>query len=719
VIETLEDRVVPATIPVTSLLDSGAGTLRAAIEQADRAPNHDTITFARSLAGTITLTSALPDLSTDIVISGPGPSVLTVARSGAPGTPAFAVFAVSRGATVAISGLTITRGQFVNGGGIINSGTLTVTNCTVSGNSATNSGGGIINSGTGMIPPPLLTVTNCTVSGNSATNSGGGIANNLGTLTVTNSTLSGNSVFVLGSGGGIFNYFGTLTVTNSTLSGNSADIAGYGGGILNAVGTLTVTNSTLSGNSAYAGGGIVNNYFGTLTITNSTLSSNTAETFGGAILNGGTLTVTNSTLSGNSASDIGGGIADSGTVGVADSGTVSISFVTVADNSATSGGGIATTDGPQDAVVSIDSIYQNAQGGNVSVAAGSIFGSLGYNIFSDTPGFSLAPTDRVNTNPLLGPLTDNGGPTFTQALLPGSPAIDAGAPVSGITTDQRDIPRPQGSAPDIGAFESRGFTLAVVQGDNQLAPAGSAFPEPLVVRVTSPFGEPVKGGQVTFAAPPTGASAALSSNPATIGADSQATVTATANGIGGTYTVTVRAAGAKDVALTLTNLGPSITPPTVVNLQRFGFHLQPTSIVLTFSEPMDPIRAEALGNYTLVAPGHGHSRVIPLKAARYNGAAQTVTLFPSQLLNLHRVYQITVNGMAPLGLTNTAGVLLDGQGNGQPGTNFVAMLRGFGLDKPGVPFNKLIRDQLGGKPISTRRGDGNKDVASVWERERS
>ena len=69
---------------------------------------------------------------------------------------------------------------------------------------------------------------------------------------------------------------------------------------------------------------------------------------------------------------------------------------------------------------------------------------------------------------------------------------------------------------------------------------------------------------------------------------------------------------------------------------------------------------------------------------------------------LHRVYQITVNGMAPLGLTNTSGVLLDGRGNGQPGTNFVAILRRFGLDKRGVPFNKLIRDQLGGKPLSSR-----------------
>ena len=270
----------------------------------------------------------------------------------------------------------------------------------------------------------------------------------------------------------------------------------------------------------------------------------------------------------------------------------------------------------------------------------------------------------------------------------------------------------------------------------------------------------------------------MSSNLATIDANGQAAVAAMANGIGGTYAVTARVAGATDVALTLTNLAPTIAlappagtnlvgqartitativnqdgrplaglpvtfqvtagpnagttgttdpangqtnangqitftyvgssgagtdtivasaaipggatitstpvtevwtsfpapPPTVVNLQRFGYHFRPTSIVLTFSEPMDPSRAEALGNYTLVAPGHGHSRVIPLKAAKYNGTAQTVTLFPSQLLNLHLVYQITVNGMAPLGLTNTSGVLLDGRGNGQPGTNFVAIL---------------------------------------------
>ena len=147
----------------------------------------------------------------------------------------------------------------------------------------------------------------------------------------------------------------------------------------------------------------------------------------------------------------------------------------------------------------------------------------------------------------------------------------------------------------------------------------------------------------------------------------------------------------------------AVTPPTVTNLQRFGVHLEPTTIVLTFSEPMDANRAGTLANYTLVATSHGRDRVIRLLVANYDAVARTVTLVPSQSLNLHLVYRLTVNGMSPNGLTNTSGVLLDGNGDGNPGGNYVADLRGFGLDKPHVPFNKLIRDQLGGKPVSSRR----------------
>ena len=135
-IETLEDRVVPATITVANLGDTGAGTLRAAIEQANLDAGLDTITFAPSVTGTITLATALPDLSANVVIAGPGISDLSVARSGQPGTPAFRIFTVAAGVEATVSRLTISGGLEDSGGGISNSGTLTVTDCTLSGNSS-------------------------------------------------------------------------------------------------------------------------------------------------------------------------------------------------------------------------------------------------------------------------------------------------------------------------------------------------------------------------------------------------------------------------------------------------------------------------------------------------------------------------------------------------------------------------------------------------------
>src|SRR5271166_1740711 len=274
-IERLEGRVVPATILVTSLLNSGCGTLRAAIEKANLAPNNrgsgahgDTIKFAHSVRGTILLTSALPALSTDMVISGPGPSALRVARSGASQTPAFRIFTVGRGAVIKITGLTITGGSAADGGGIGNAGSLSLVNTTISGNSA--------------VGPPL----------SSEATLGGGIENS-GTLSVTDSTFSDNSVTGLssdGDGGGIENS-GALSVTDSTFSGNSATstafelMSGSGGGIENS-GTLSVTDSTFISNSATSA-------------TTPYLSAGVSAS-GGGIGNSGTLSVTNSTFSGNS-----------------------------------------------------------------------------------------------------------------------------------------------------------------------------------------------------------------------------------------------------------------------------------------------------------------------------------------------------------------------------------------------------------------------------------
>ncbi len=267
--------------------------------------------------------------------------------------------------------------------------------------------GGIRNSGT-------LTLTSSTVNGNSSVFLGGGGIVNGGTLTLINSTVSGN--FSNDFGGGISNGFGaSATLTNSTVSGNTAD---EGGGILNS-GTLTLTSSTVSGNTAsgFGGGGISNVSAGTLTLNNSTVNGNTASAFvGGGIVNSGTLTLNSSTVSGNTASAFGGGIRHTG-------GSTSLKNTIVAN----------------------------------STAGGDCFGSItsaGHNLDSDGTCSFTATGDLQNTDPMLGPLADNGGPTFTHALLAGSPAIDAGSPdCPPPDTDQRGVARPQGAACDIGAYE--------------------------------------------------------------------------------------------------------------------------------------------------------------------------------------------------------------------------------------------------------------------------
>jgi hypothetical protein len=148
--------------------------------------------------------------------------------------------------------------------------------------------------------------------------------------------------------------------------------------------------------------------------------------------------------------DCGGGIENSARLSVANS-TFSGS---TAKGRFRSWNGVAVTSDAQSAVNSISSIFQNTQGGNVAVAAGS-FISSGHNLFSDTPSVSLAPSDLVDTDRLLGPLADNGGPTRAQALMAGNPAINAGISVAGITTNQRRVARPSSGPTDVAAFQIR------------------------------------------------------------------------------------------------------------------------------------------------------------------------------------------------------------------------------------------------------------------------
>jgi len=378
--------VQAASFLVTNTTDSGTGSLRQAILDANAATGADIITFDTAgvfaTSQTINLASTLPSITdpAGLTIDGSGTDV-TVS-----GNNAVRVMVVGSGAALTVQNLKISNGNAFNdgfdpyseyGGGIFNSGTLTVTGSTISGNSATSHGGGIFNfsgtltvvdstfsansatgdpfSGKGfggaIYNDGITTVMNSTFTLNTASNSGAAIK--AGTLTVTNSTFTLNTASI--SGAGIY-LEGFLDVTNSTFSGNTADFGGaiygsssdvdvmnstfsgnsvryLGGAVHNEEGTLNVTASNFWTNSAGNGGGISNN-IGTLNVTDSTVSANSAHVGGGIFNQAGTLSITDSTISGNN----GGSGGDGG--GIYNSGIATLTNVTVSDNYATDSGGI-------------------------------------------------------------------------------------------------------------------------------------------------------------------------------------------------------------------------------------------------------------------------------------------------------------------------------------------------------------------------------------------
>ena len=431
------------------------------------------------------------------------------------------------------------------GGAILNQGQLRLWNATfetnqavaglsfswnIAGPGGTASGGGIHHQG------GTFDLVGCILAGNSANGVeqsdalGGGIylaagAGTLSTSVLRDNTAAGGGVASSGmgfyprsgSGGGVYNQ-GALVLTNCTFQRNratggsshsdSGGAEGSGGGLCNTAGaTLWIlqsvfcTNSAAGGNAGWpnfndppgyptggygSGGGILNN--GSLTLENCSLAGNQATggiggggsmpyyypyggngggAQGGAVCGVGVLTaMTNCTFSQNTAVGGAGGLGSttSGAAGSADGGGIASLGTTSLKNTITA----------------------------YSPSGGNIYGSptdAGNNLSSDATGGFTVPTSHINTDPLLGPLADNGGPTLTLALLSGSPAINNSDPAASPLMDQRGFRRSIGSGPDIGAFEwdSDGKSFIVEQPAGQVVVVGEPISLTVVAGGVEPF----------------------------------------------------------------------------------------------------------------------------------------------------------------------------------------------------------------------------------------
>lgn len=372
----LADRAAATTLQVSTLADSGPGSLRQAVLDANAATGADTVVFG--IVGTITLTSGEIKITDDLVINGLGSGVLTV--SGNDQSRVFNVGKPDNGTiSVTLSGLTLTHGSNSAGAGVV-----------------------------------LADHANLTILGSVISN--------------------GFSYF----GGGLGLYQVNTTIRSSSILGNRGVV---GGGIFSAAGILTVESSTIAGNfSEIEGGGINTDEDREVEIVNSTISGNATTGFGGGIAyalganphggpSGNSLHVRHTTIANNTAGDCG--------------------------NFCGGGWDLAEVD---------HSIIAN---GSPSIDTGGFAAS--YTLTNDDYVL-VGDHNLIGVDPLLGPLADNGGPTLTHALLPGSPAIDAGNPAipDPPATDQRGFARIYGPAIDLGAVEAQPLDVVSVPTLSQI-----------------------------------------------------------------------------------------------------------------------------------------------------------------------------------------------------------------------------------------------------------
>jgi thiol-disulfide isomerase/thioredoxin len=452
-------------------------------------------------------------------------------------------------------------------------------------------------------------------------------------------TITGPAAGVTISGGGLSRVFKVDNLVAASISGmtisdgyangsGDGDPAGYGGGLANNGGTLTLTDCTVSGNSAFGAGGLLS-YGGALSLTNCTVSGNTARVCGGLLTEDSATTVTNCTVSSNSAEFLGG---------MYSFGTAALTNTIVAGN----GGG-------------------------------------------DFSGSYSGTNNLIGGNPLLAPLGNYGGPTQAMALLPGSPAIDAGTTGPGIpSTDQRGLGRV--GPVDIGAFESQGFTLTLVAGSSgQTAPIGAPFSNPLgvIVAANNPI-EPVDGGAVSFVANPVHGAMAILSAPSAAIADGRAVDVAGPNNADGSYTVVASATDSSPVTIALSNTGPMF-PGLAVNTTSDA--LFPGAGLLSLREAIDNANLDSVGISTITFDIAEGAQTIHVGSGGY-GPLPVIT------------EPVILDGTTQPGLARCPLIELDG-------TDAGALANGLVITPGGSTVKGLVINRFQGNGIVLQSGGGN------------
>lgn len=466
-------------------------SLREAIIAANAAPGSTvtlragTHTLTRAGADTAATNASIGDLDilVGMTVTGAGNGSTIVQAGAAKGAGIHRIFDVFSANPVTISRMTIRFGtdtEAKSGGCIKNAGALTLDAVVVASCTSSVGGGGIATYKT-------LTLRDSTLTDNTATSAsrqvnGGGIASGAqtsgapGTVAIIRTKIMNNVArstrpFIAYGGG--FSNTGIMTIQDSVISGNAADSSA--GGLSdprfsNPDGSMTIERTTITANKATRdAGGVTND--GVMTIRNTTFSNNEAgyqcaggdcqQSFAGGLLSTAQATsnVINSTFSGNICDLAGGGLLNSATA--TQTGRLNIASSTIVNNNCNLGAGVG---GGQSGLTTLkNSVLANNFAGPTGGDCGGKVTSLGYNLLRSATGCAVSGDLTGNitaTNPMVGALANNGGPTSTHALLLGSPAINAGTPAGcndpagvRLTTDQRGFNRHAMGRCDIGSYE--------------------------------------------------------------------------------------------------------------------------------------------------------------------------------------------------------------------------------------------------------------------------